>query len=104
MAFDDRIDYENYCDNCMYNCGKAGQIPVFEAYNVIAKLGMMYDGITEYSNLLLSGERQRLLAKNPPRRPKIAAKQTCAYEETLSNFALQTWLNNGLASLKFPIT
>lgn len=89
MAFDDRIDWENCYDNCMYNRGEAGQVPVFEVYNVTAKLRMMYAGTTEYTDLLLSGERQRLFAENLPGGPKTAAKQTCVYEEALNNFALE---------------
>lgn len=88
----------------MYNHGEAGQVPVFEAYNVTAKLGMMYAGTAEYSDLLLSSERQKLLARNPLRGPKTAAKQTRACEEALNNFALQTWPNNGLTNLGFLIT
>ena len=57
IAFDDRINYEYYCDNCIYNRGEARQIPVFEAYDMTAKLGMMYAGIAEYSNLLFSSKR-----------------------------------------------
>ena len=50
-----------------------------EAYYVTAKLGMIYTDITEYSNLLLLGECQRLLTRNTLKRPKTAAKQTCVY-------------------------
>lgn len=104
MSFDDGIDYENCCDNCMYNRGKAGQVPVFEANNVTAKLSMIYAGTIEYTNLLLLSERQNLLAENPRGGLKTAAKQTCACEKVLNNFTLQTWPNNGLASRKFPIS
>ena len=31
-------------------------------------------------------------------------KITHVYDKVLNNFALQTWPNNGLTSLKFPIT
>ena len=89
MAFDNRMNYENCCDNCIYNCGESGQVSVSEAYNVIAKLGIMYTNKMEYSDLLFSGERQRLLAGNPPRGPKTVAKQTYACKEALINFALQ---------------
>ena len=88
MTFNDKIDCENYCDNCMFNIREVGQVLVFEAYDLIAKLGMMYTDTTEYSNLLLSGERQRLFVRNPPRKSKTVAKQTYAYEEALNNFAL----------------
>ena len=74
IEFDNRIDYENYYDNGIYNCGKIRQVPIFEAYDVTAKLGMIYADIMEYSNLLLSGERPRLFAENRPREPKKAAK------------------------------
>ncbi len=65
IAFDDRINREYYCDNCIYNRGEADQILVFKTYNVIAKLGMIYAGTAEYSDLQLSSERQKLLARNP---------------------------------------
>lgn len=42
MVFDDKIDRKYYCDNCMYNSIKIGQILNFEAYNVTAKLGIIY--------------------------------------------------------------
>lgn len=58
---------------------------MFEAYNVIAKLDMIYISITEYSDLLFSGKHQKLLVGNLPKGPKIAAKQTCAYQEALKN-------------------
>ena len=104
IEFDNRIDYENCYDNGLYNRGKVRRVPIFEAYDMTAKLGMIYADITKYSNLLLSGERPRLLAGNRPREPKTAAEQTHACEEALNNLVLQTWPNNGLASLKFPIT
>ena len=73
-AFDGGIDCENCSNNSMYNCGEAGPVLMFKAYDVTAKLGMIYTGRTEYSNLLLSDERQRLFAQNPLIRLKITAK------------------------------
>ena len=70
IAFNDRIDCEYYYDNYIYNRGKARQVPVFEAYNVIAKLGIIYTDIAKYSDLLLSSKRQRSLARNLPKSPK----------------------------------
>lgn len=87
----------------MYKYGEVGQILVFKAYNVIAKLGIIYAGITKYSDLLLLDKRQSLFARNLAKKPKIAAKQTCVYEEVLKPFILQIWSNNELASLKFSI-
>lgn len=55
MTFDDKIDCENYYDNCMYNCGGARQVLMFETYNLTKKLGMIYIEITKYFNFLLSG-------------------------------------------------
>lgn len=104
MAFDDRIDHENCCDNCVYNHGEVKQIPVFEIYDVTAKLGMIYASITEYSDLLLLGKCQKLLAGNPAKGLKTAPEQTYKCEKALNNFALQTWPNDELASLKLPIT
>lgn len=69
MTFDDRIDREYYCDNCIYNCAEASQVPDFETNNVTAKLGMIYVRTTEYSNLLLFSEQQMLLATNLIRGP-----------------------------------
>lgn len=56
IVFDDKIDCEYYYDNCIYNCEEIGQIPVFEVYDITAKLGMMYIGIVKYFNLLLSSK------------------------------------------------
>lgn len=56
IAFNNRIDYQYYCDNYIYNYAKAGQASDFEAYNIITKLGIMYIYITKYSNLLLFSE------------------------------------------------
>lgn len=103
IAFDNKIDYENYCDNCIYNRREIKQVSVFEAYNITAKLSIIYTGTTEYFSLLLLNKCQRLLIGNLPRRLKVAAKQTYIFEEVLNKFALQTWPNNGLTSLKSPI-
>lgn len=77
---------------------------MFEAYKMTAKLDMMYAGIAEYIDLLLFSEHQRLLTGNLSRGPRTVAKQTRICEEALNNFALSTWPNNRLASLKFQIT
>lgn len=88
MTFDARIGHEYCCDNYMYNRKKTEQVPVFEIYNVTARLGIIYVGIAEYSNLLLSSERKRLLAKIPTKGPKTAPNQICAYKEALKNITL----------------
>lgn len=74
MAFNNKIDCEYYCDNCMYDCDKTRQVPVFEAYNVIAKLDIMYVGIVKYSDLLLSRKCQKLFTGNLPRGLRTAVK------------------------------
>ncbi len=77
MLFDDTINCKYCCNNYIYNRGEVGELPVFEAYNVTAKLGVIYAGIPEYSDLLLSSNHQRLLARNLPKGPRIAVEQTC---------------------------
>ncbi len=74
MAFDDRLEHENYCDNCMYNNAEARQVPEFHGYNVTARLNMIYEHTIEYSNLLLSSERNRLLTTNPIRNPRTTVE------------------------------
>lgn len=74
IAFDNRIDCKNYCNNYMYNCEQAGQVSVFVAYNINAKLDMMYTDTTKYSDLLLLDNCQKLFAGNLPRGPKTVAK------------------------------
>lgn len=75
IVFDDKINYEYYCDNCIYNRGEVGLVPIFKAYNMNAKLGIMYANTAEYSNLLFFSKRQKLLVQNPLRGPKIAANR-----------------------------
>lgn len=101
-AFDDRMNCEYCCNNYMYNSVEARQVPDFEAYNITAKLGIIYVCKIEYFNFLLSNECERLLTINP-KGPQTTVDQTCVCEEALNNIALQTWPDNGLISLKFPI-
>ena len=103
IAFDDRINCEYYCDNCMYNHIEAGQVLDFEEYNISAKLDMIYVYTKKYSDLLLFSECQRLFIANPTRGPQTTTNQTHAYEKTLNNFILWTWSDNRLASLNFLI-
>ncbi len=103
MAFDDRLEHDNCCDNCMYNNAEVRQVPEFDGYDITARLSMMYEHTIEYSNLLLSNERDRLLAANPIGNPRTAVEQTLACETALNNFAQQTWLDDGLADLRFPV-
>lgn len=46
MVFDNRIDCKNCYDNYMYNDRNAGQVLVFEAYDITAKLDMIYTNTT----------------------------------------------------------
>ncbi len=57
MTFNNKINCEYCCDNCIYNYREAGQVPMFEAYDVIAKLGIMYASTAKYSNRLLNSKR-----------------------------------------------
>lgn len=74
MAFDDRINCKNFYDNYIYNREEAKQVLVFEAYNITAKLGIIYTSTTKYFNLQFSDKRQRLLTENFPKELKIATK------------------------------
>lgn len=74
MVFNDRIDCKYYCNNCIYNHEEVGQVPMFEAYNITAKLSMIYMDIAKYFDLLLSHKRQRLLTKYLLKCPKTVAK------------------------------
>lgn len=103
MAFDDRMDFEYYCYNCIYNHIEIGQVPNFKAYNITAKLGMMYMYTIEYSDLLFFSECQRLLIKNSIRGSQTTANQIRVCEKALNNFMLRIWPVNGLASLNFLI-
>ncbi len=86
-AFHDRMDCEYCCDNCIDNSIEIGHVPDFEVYDITAKLDMMYVCTMEYSDLLFSNERKRLLTTNP-RSLQTIVDQTRAYEEALNNFAL----------------
>lgn len=74
MEFNDRINHGYCCDNYIYNCREVKQVPVFEAYDKTAKLGIMYAGTAEYSDLLFSSKYQRLLVKNLLNSSKTVAK------------------------------
>lgn len=68
------MDYKYYYDNYIYNYKKIRQVLVFEVYDIIAKLSMMYMSIAKYFNLLLFSEYKRLLTRNFLRDLKIAVK------------------------------
>lgn len=71
MAYDDRMNYEHYYLNCIYNYIEASQVLNFEKYNVSAKLGMIYACIIKYSDLLFFSKHQKLFVANPTRGPQI---------------------------------
>lgn len=48
----------------MYNSVEVRLVLIFEAYNFIAKLGIIYACIKEYSDLFLKNECEKLLAVN----------------------------------------
>ena len=78
-------------------------MPEFDGYDITARLSMMYKHTMKYSNLLLSSKRDRLLVANPIKNPRITVEQTLACKTALINFAQQTWLDDGLANLRFPV-
>ena len=71
----------------MYNNIEVVQDPNFEVYDITTKLSMIYMCIIEYSNLLLSNERKKLLIINQ-RGPQTTVDQTHTCEKALNNFAL----------------
>lgn len=103
MIFDNKINCKYYCENCIYNYTKARQVSNFKVYNIIAKLDILYAHTTKYFNHRLFSERKKLLVTNATRDLQTIAKQIYAYEEALNSFTLQTWPDNKLISLNFPI-
>ena len=103
MAFNNRLERENFCDNCIYKRAKAKQVPKFDGYDITARLGMMYKYTIEYSNFLFSRERERLLAANPTRTSQLMVERTLRCKTVLNNFVYWTWPDDGFADLKFPI-
>lgn len=60
-VFDNKMNYEYYCNNYIYNIVEIRQVLDFEIYNIIVKLSIMYIYIIEYSNILLSNKYEKLL-------------------------------------------
>lgn len=69
MALYIRISCGYYCNNCIYNCERMGQIPVFKTYNMTARSGIIYAGIIKYVNLLFSSKHKKLFSKKSPKKP-----------------------------------
>lgn len=70
----------------------------------MARLGIIYKHTIEYSNFLLFSKRDRLLTTNLTKTFKRMVERTLACKTVPNNFAYQTWPNDGLADLKFPIS
>lgn len=104
MVFDNRIECDNCYDNYIYKKAEVKQVLEFNSYDIIARLGMMYEHMIEYLNLLISSERNRLRIANPTKNPRITVKQTLVCKTILNKFTHWTWPDNGLADLKFPIS
>lgn len=64
IVFDDKMDLKYCCDNCMYNSVEVRLVLNFEAYNFIAKLGIIYASIKKYSDLFFKNECEKLFAVN----------------------------------------
>lgn len=101
MTFDNRINREHCCDNCIDDHIEIDHVPDFEKYDISVELGLMYVYTIKYFNFLLLSKCQKLLVTNPIRSPETIADQTCVYKKSLNNFSLWTWPDNGLASLNF---
>lgn len=70
MIFDDRLENDNYCKNCIYKNAEIRQILEFDGYNIIARLNIIYKHIIEYLNFLLFSKHDRLLAVNLIKNPR----------------------------------
>lgn len=88
VVFNDKIDCEYCFDNYMYNYREVRKVLMFNTYNTITKLDIIYTDIVKYFNFLFFSERQRLFARNPPKDSRIVAKQTCVYKKALNNFTI----------------
>lgn len=53
MIFDNKINYEYCSDNYIYNYVETKQVLDFKAYDITAKLDIIYAHTTEYYNLIL---------------------------------------------------
>ena len=69
--FDNKLEYNNYYENCIYKKVEIKQVPKFDSYNITTMLGMIYKHIVKYSNLLLSSKRDRLFPANLIKIPKL---------------------------------
>lgn len=49
-------------------------MPKFNDYDIMAKLGMIYEYMIEYLNILFSSKRDRLLVPNPIKNSRIMAE------------------------------
>lgn len=72
----------------MYNNLEVWQISKFDSYNIIAKLGIMYEYTIKYLNFLLSSKCNRLFAANLIKNSKTISKQIFIFEMVLNNFVL----------------
>ena len=86
MVFDDKLKRDNGCDNCIYKNAEERQMLGFDGYNIMARLSIIYEHTIEYSNLLLSSKRDRLLAVNLIRNSRIMVEQTLVCKTALNNF------------------
>lgn len=93
MAFDDQLNRDNCCDNCMFKSVEVGQVPEFNICDMTARMGIMYKSTVEYADLLLSTKRNRLFAATLVRNPRTAAKLTIKCKTALNDFAQRIWPN-----------
>lgn len=87
MIFDDRLNHDNYYDNCIFKSVKVGQVPEFNTCDVTTKIRMMYEHIVEYADLLLFTESNRLFTTSLVRNLRTITKLSIKCKTTLNNFA-----------------
>lgn len=87
IAFDNQLNYDSCCDNCIFKDVKVEQVPKFNIYDLTLRMGIIYKHIIEYANLLLFTICNRLFAATLARNLRTIVKLTIKYETALNNFA-----------------
>lgn len=64
MLFDNKLKYNNYYDNYIYKKIEMRQILMFDSFNIIIRLSIIYKYIFQYLNLLFFNKCNKSLIIN----------------------------------------
>lgn len=64
MLFDNKLKYNNYYDNYIYKKIEIRQILMFDSFNIITRLSIIYKHIFQYLNLLFFNKCNKSLIIN----------------------------------------